>query len=642
MRIVLALALAALALAFAGCAPAPEVESFDVVVYGATPGGVAAALNAAREGVRVGLYEPDGHVGGLTSGGLSNTDFKSFESVGGTFREFMQRVVAYYAELHGAESPQVIDSVEGGYYEPRVAREVFEKMLSEAGVEVLLDRRLVKADMEPSADGRKRIAQLHFVGSDKSEWTVQGAIYIDGTYEGDLIAAAGVACRVGCEAKSEYGESLAFDKANDYVQTYNFRICMTSDPENSWRVVEPPNYDRARYAPLLQYIADGTVKSLSNQGGDPQSHVLKIRPIPNKKADFNDNFRSPVSLSIVNINQPWPEGSPEVRRKIYDEYKSYSLGLLYFLGNDPEVPEEWRDQMSLWGLPNDEYLNTDHWTPALYVREGRRMVGRYIYTQNDMALSDDGVRAKLHPDSVAIGDYPMNCHGVWAPGPTEPRIGYFSQAVEPFQIPYGVLLPKDVDGLLAPVPLSASHVGFSAVRMEPTWTALGQAAGIAAAMALKRKTPLADLDVDRLQMELHRQGALTVYISDLGALTEVKRPEWDERGGSFHVYLNTVPPQSPYFLAAQYFGTKGFLHGLIDPKTAPQENREPTTGQWSSRRPYHELQPDRPMDDALAQRWLRMAAELGVKIKLENLTSMTRGEFLNALFGALPSRQAAN
>jgi hypothetical protein len=625
-----------------GVSAAPS-ESFDVVVYGATPAGVAAAVNAAREGASTILVQEDGHIGGLASGGLSNTDFRSFESLGGTFREFMQRVKRHYAETFGEDSQQVIDCVEGGYYEPKVARLVFEQMLDEANVSVLLHHRLKETEVTRTlevsgslTDERKRIVAARFTNlKNDAARDIRARVFIDATYEGDLIAAAGVAYRVGCEAKEEYGESLAFDEANNYVQAYNFRVCLTRDPDNRHPLPKPDDYDRSHYAPLIEHIASGRVNALSQQTGDRP--VLKIRPMANEKADFNDVEASPISLAVRNVNHPWPDGSPKVRQSIYEFYRDYSLGLFWFLTYDPEVPDEWRREMRQWGLPKDEYPENDHWSPALYVREGRRMVGVYVFTEKDTQPESGQVRARLHPDSIAIGDYSHSSHGVFDPEPGAPPIGVIGKAVAPFQIPYGVLLPKELNGLLAPVPMSASHVGFSALRMEPTWTALGQAAGVAAATAVREDAELRDLDVTHLQLRLHELGAMTVYVSDLGTPTDVPRPAWDRPGTTFRAWLSSVPSASPYFQAAQFFGTKGFFHGLSGPEEiARREPRSPTTGQWRSRYANHFLAPDTPMDVDLARRWLEMAGDLKLQ---PNLTAeqaveqeLTRGEFLNRLF----------
>jgi hypothetical protein len=596
----------------------------DLLVYGATPAGVAAAVNAAREGLQVVLVEETGHLGGLTSGGLSNTDFRSFESLGGTWRQFMHRVESHYLRTYGPGSQQHIDCVKGGYYEPKVARAIFKQMLDDAGVRFIPHHRLTGALV---VDHRLTAANFADLKAGSSR-TFDAAVFVDATYEGDLLAAAGVPYRVGCESKDEYGESLAFDEPNRYVQTYNFRVVLSRDPANRLPLPRPEGYRREDYAPLIDLIRQGKLASLANP--DPK-WILKVRPIPNLKADFNDDWDVPISLSLENINHPWPEGDTATRAAIFEVYKKHSLGLFWFLANDPELPEKIRHDMSQWGLPRDEYVDTGHWSPALYVREGRRMIGQYVFTQHDAEPPQSGVRAKLNADSVAIGDYSMNCHGVFSPsfGVT---VGHMAAAVRPFQIPYGVMIPRQLQGLLVPVAVSASHVGFCAIRMEPTWTALGQAAGVAAAMAVRRGVELRQIDVPRLQRRLHELGAMTVYVSDLAPPVAVKKPAWD-KPGEFTVRLMPWPPlETGLFRAAQYFGTHGFFHDLPAPPST-SDRKKTTTGQWGAAFEGHDAELDTPMDAALAERWTARAIAMGLKpAPASAAMKMTRGQLLETLF----------
>lgn len=626
--------IASLALcAWFGClVPARAAEKFDVVVYGATPGGIAAAVNAAREGATVALIQEDGHVGGLTSGGLSNPDFLSFEALGGAWREFMHRVERHYVRAHGADSQQVVDSVRGAYSEPRVARQVFEEMLGgEKRVATFLHHRLARATTVDAADGRKRLTAAVFTDQKTQRpREIEATVFIDGTYEGDLLAAAGARHRVGCESKEEYGESLAFDEANRHVMTYNFRVCLTTDRANFVPIPKPEGYRREAYAPLVEWIREGKLKGLHAPRARPA--IFKVRPIPNQKADWNDEASSPISLSLENVNHPWPEGSPEVRERIFNLYKDHSLGLFWFLANDPEVPEGYREEMSRWGLPKDEYPDSGHWSPALYVREGRRLVGEYVFTEKDTQPAPGSVRAPVQPESVAIGDYVVSSHGTSSPafGVTIGRLG---KPVRPFQIPYGVLLPRDVDGLLVPVAASSSHVGFSALRMEPTWMNLGQAAGVAAATAVKKGGSVRAVSVPALQERLWDLGAMTVYVTDLTPRVKVKKPAWDPPG-SFEVALHPWPVASPWFKAAQFFGTQGYFHDLVDPRT-PAGPRPPTTGQWGGAYPLHEAGVALPIDEALAARWTKRAGvEQTPDLKADG--RLTRGEFLNRLYARLP------
>lgn len=597
----------------------------DVVVYGATPAGVAAAVNAGREGLSVVLVEETGHLGGMTSGGLSNTDFRSFESLGGTWRQFMHRVEKHYMTAYGPGSQQHIDCVKGGYYEPKVAKLVYQQMLADAGVRILLHHRLQKAQVE-----NKRLSSADFVNLNGNQSiTLPARVFIDGTYEGDLMAAAGVPYKLGCESKAEFGESLAFDEPNKWVQTYNFRVILSRDPANRIPIQKPAGYDRAKFAPLAELFRTGALKSLANPDPAP---VLKVRPIPNLKADFNDDYNVPLSLSLKNVNHPWPEGDPRKRQEIYDIYKNHSLGLFWFLANDPEVPRKVRDAMKPWGLPRDEYADTDHWSPQLYVREGRRMVGRHIFTQKDAERPASGGRAKLNPDAVAMGDYSMNCHGVYSPD-FGVNIGHMAAAVSPFQVPYGVMLPIDLNGLLVPVAVSASHVGYSCIRMEPTWTALGQAAGVAAAMAVKQNKQVAEVDVRQLQLKLHELGAMTVYTSDTSPQITVKKPAWDKPGDFTVNFLDWPPLENLTFRAVQWFGTYGFFHDL-PPAGKMAEKKKTTTGQWGSAFENHAVGLDEQMTPDLAEKWLNHTAGMGIKTRLpvDEAVKLTRKEMLLRLF----------
>jgi hypothetical protein len=622
-------------LGLATASPGAETKQTDVLIYGATPAGVAAAVHAAREGASVILMEETGHVGGLVSGGLSNTDFRTFEALGGFFREFMHRVEGHYIETHGADSQQVIDCQKGGYYEPGVARKVLEEMMQETGrVTLLLHHRLRDVDTlhEEDAGFRVRGATFHDLNGDR-QVAVSAKVLIDATYEGDLLAAAGVPFAVGCESKAEYGESLAFDEPNDWVQTYNFRATLTRDPENRIPIEKPENYDRGDYELLAEAFQSGKIKSWANPDPNP---VLKVRPIANLKADFNDDANCPVSLSLKNVNHPWPEGDPETRARIYQRYKDYSLGLFWFLGNDPDVPEEVRRQMLEWGLPKDEYVDNDHWSPALYVREGRRMIGEYVFTEHDTQNPADSVRAPIRRDAVALGDYSLNCHGVYSPEPGV-NVGRIGKSTRPFGVPYAIMLPKEHDGLLVPVAVSSSHVGFSALRMEPVWIGLGQAAGVAAAMAIREEIEVRDVDILQLQLRLHEQGAMTVYVSDLAAeMTTITRPAWDPPG-TYDVRLIAWPPQSRYFRSAQLFGTYGFFHHLVDPEEVPNVRMGRATGQWRLAFPHHEARLDDPIDADRASHWLELAEqEFGLRPenpqRFQADGTLTRGEFLNRLF----------
>lgn len=591
----------------------PE-RKVDVLVYGATPGGIAAAVAAAREGAAsVVLIEESNHIGGLTAGGLSHTDFRTYESLGGIWREFMNRVDSHYKTTYGDGSPQHKASMLGGYYEPRVAGMIFRQMLADAKVEVITKHRPASVYIPFTADGRRSLAAVTFTDLTSGKKTaIYAGVFIDGTYEGDLMAVAGVKYRVGCEAKSEYNESLAFDEANPWVMAVNFRVCLTKNPANRLPIPKPEGYDRSHFTKVLDAVKAGAVKKLDD--------IIRVRPVPNDKADFNDKMGSPISLKLVNEASGWPDGTPEARAAIYEKAKYQALGILWFLQNDADVPDFLKKEVADWGLPKDEFTDTGHWSPALYIREGRRMVGARVFTQQDTQPDKAGVRAPAQPTAIAIGDYSLNSHGVHRTADGK-LLGVISQQIRPWQVPFECLLPKDLDAILVPVALSASHVGYSAIRMEPTWTALGQAAGVAAGQAIKEKKNPRDLDIGKLQRRLHEVGAITFYTSD-------------------------VPPNHPAFKAVQWFGNRGLFQDLIPADQAASWTLEKLSpdNQWTKAFPHHAMDLDKPMTAELAKVWTERFAATGLKPPADlpaiDEKPVSRGEYLMSMYRAVEAEYA--
>lgn len=591
-------------------------KQFDVVVYGATPAGIAASVNAAQLGVKVALIEETNHIGGLASGGLSFTDFRTFEAVQGTFREFMNRVVAYYTNTYGPESPQVKDCYRGAYYEPKVAKLIFEQMLSEQpNIQVFTNYRLKSTEKKGN-----RLTGTSFASTaGQASIMTKAMVFIDATYEGDLIAKAGCAYRLGRESKEEFGERYAgkvFMEDGKFlagstgvgdkeIQNYNFRICMTKDPANAVPVPKPANYVREAYLQLLEEIKSGKIRQFN-------LNLVTIRSIPNNKADVNDRHFASLSLALWGESHTWPEGSPEHRKMLYEKHKDHALGLIYFVQNDTEIPASIQAEARSWGLPKDEYTYNENFTPALYVREGRRLVGNYIFKEQDTQQAPNSLRAPLQTNSIAVGDYGLNSHGTGKRTAFHPTIrdGQFSAAFSnvPHQIPYGVIVPKMIDGLLAPVPISATHVGYSALRMEPIWTALGQASGVAAALAIKQKVQLRSVKVHEIQKILHEKGAITIYFSD-------------------------VLPSSPYFKAAQYFGQKGFFVKVPALDTVHFEDHlKFIQGQFTAAFPHHYVHPHQKMSQELMNHWLEIISYNATDSEKEIFLTMTRGDFLNELY----------
>lgn len=594
-----------------GCASsrAAPAAPTELLIYGGTPAGIAAALAAGREGRTVLLVEPYRWIGGLSTNGLSHTDFRTFEGLNGVFLELTRRVQEYYEAKYGPGSPQARDCFRGTQAEPHVNLLVWRQMLAElSNVQVVTRRRLDGVETT-GVGAARRIATVRLVGDDGETLAVRATFFIDASYEGDLMAAAGVEHRVGREARSEYGESLAPETADEQVQGYNFRPVMTRDPALRVALTAPPGYRREDFLPVLPILESGRLKTAfcDSQGGLYKAH---LPPLPNGKHDVNDVSRSLVRLSLPDINDAWPAGDAQTRRRIYDEHVQHNFGLLYFLQNDPAVPERFRDEAREWGLCQDEFAETNHVPEQLYVREARRMVGAYVFTERNTDPAPGDARAVLREDAIAMGDYGPNCHGTSHEGPRfgGRHVGEFYKRVPPYQIPYGVLVPQDCANLLVPVACSASHVGFCALRLEPVWAALGQASGYAAHVAMKEGVSAQETPVAAVQRLLHKAGAATIYVSD-------------------------VPPGSPDFAAVQWWGTLGGLHGLAPQPEQPGQRGAHLISQYYAAYPGHAAELDQPLDAELVARWSRLAAAQGVaRGQLAN--ARTRREFIRQAYAA--------
>jgi hypothetical protein len=511
-------------------------EEFDVVVYGGTAGGVMAAVTAAREGLRVVLLEPGRHVGGMFTGGLSRTDYGKKEVIGGYAREVYWRLGNHYETRRFGQD-------EAWYYEPRVGEQILKEMLEEVKVPVRYGHRL-RAKTGVKKTGT-RIGEI--VMENGAAFT--GKIYMDASYEGDLMAQAGVTYTVGRESSAQYGETLAgvrdrtplhqFEvNVNPYgpdgkllpeisavklpapgtadkaVQAYNFRMILSNDPHNRVAFPRPAAYDSKRYE-LLARMLEETVKQ---KGRAPVlNEVTLVAPIPNRKADFNN--RGAFSTDFIGRSWEYPDADYAGRERIWKEHVEYVKGFFYFLANDTRVPKSLQDEVREWGLAADEYIDTEHWPHQLYVREARRMVGEYVLVQKDMQTE------LTKPDPIGMGSYNSDSHNVQrivnAQGFAENE-GDMQVAVKPYQIPYRILLPKrnEATNLLVPVCFSASHVAYSSARMEPQYMMMGQAAGVAARMAIESGKAPQEIDVGKLVERLRGQGVVMEYRPGPG------RPVW--------------------------------------------------------------------------------------------------------------------
>ncbi|SFH39940.1 FAD-dependent oxidoreductase [Pedobacter insulae] len=503
-----------------------NINAYEIIVYGATPSGVAAAIAAAREGKKVLIIEPLNIVGGMMSGGLSFSDSNQTarESLGGIFEEIHLRIEKIYKDK-GIKLPYEVAVKDNRkwMYEPHVAERVFLDMLREEGVPVMLNETLKSAKKEAA-----RIVSIKMYSGKK----FTGKVFIDASYEGDLLAAAGVSYSIGREARTTYDESLAgaiypkekvsikatdnkgkllpFINSNKLspegegdhrIMTYSFRLCLSSDPDNQVPFTKPVNYDPNDYAIFKSYYqANPNVRT-----------PIDFYPLPNKKFDGNNGISLQLSSGLVGENYKYPEAKPKQRQKIWKAHQDFTEGLLYFLQNDESMPAPIHKQMATLGYAKDEFAATNHFPPVLYVREGRRMNGAYFLTQKDILENVEKA------DAIGIGSFPIDSHDcqriATADGgfinegtifPVHVKGRYIGQ---PHQIPYRAITPKAEEcvNLLVPVSLSASHVAFSSIRVEPTWIVLGQSAGIAAAMAVEEDKNVQNLNYANLAKRLKMQ-----------------------------------------------------------------------------------------------------------------------------------------
>lgn len=499
----------------------------DVIVYGGTPAGITAAIAVARSGKSVILIEPGNHLGGAVAGGLGATDKGIEETVGGLSRHFFERVGKHYGKPISWS------------FEPHVAEQTFETWIAESSrgkITVIRGERLdLRAGVEKKGT---RIRAIRM----ESGRRFAAKIFIDATYEGDLVAGAGVSYHVGRESRDRYGESLAgvFDPGvgpflqpkqffpqgvspwrnpddpssgllpgiqgvgldapgseDAKIQAYNFRICLSTDPDNRIPITRPERYDPARYE-LLGRLLQAAPKISLRRIGARRNGLLTIGEMPNHKTDINDG--GPFSTDYIGANWDYPEGDYETRERIVREHVDFTKGLLWFIASDPRVPEEIRDDMQRYGYPKDEYPDNDHWSHQLYVRETRRMIGSHILRQQDC------LEQTSKEDSIGMGSYAPDSHHlqrVVIDGNVVNE-GNFYLSHHPYEIPYGVLTPQESEctNLLVPVCLSASHVAFGSVRMEPVFMILGESAGAAAAMAIDDSVSVQDIKIAALRGKL--------------------------------------------------------------------------------------------------------------------------------------------
>jgi hypothetical protein len=523
----------------------------DIVVYGGTSAGVIAAVQAKKQGKSVVIVGPDKHLGGLSSGGLGWTDTGKKEVIGGLSRDFYHRIWKEYQKKEtwkfqkpaeyggGGQGTAAIDGKNRTMwiFEPSVAEKAFESFIREFKIPVYREEYLNRENGVKKSEGR--IVAITML----SGKTFAAKMFIDATYEGDLLAAAGVDYNVGREGKDIHGENWNgvqtgvlhhrhhFDAipakkridpylvpgvpssgviprvsrkppgdkhaADHRVQAYCFRMCLTNDPENRVPFAKPANYDPAQYE-LLGRIFDAGWRDVFG----------KFDPIPNHKTDTNNH--GPMSTDNIGMNYDYPDGSYEQRRAIIKEHEDYQQGWLYYIANDPRVPSDIQKKMRTWGLAKDEFTDNGNWSHQLYIREARRMVGHFVMTENEL------LKRRPTPQTVGMGSYTIDSHNVQryiAPHGYVQNEGDIGVSCPPYQIAYGSLVPKkkQCQNLLVPVCVSSSHIAFGSIRMEPVFMILGQSVATAACQAIDTGVAVQDIDYETLRAKLIEDGQVLEF-----------------------------------------------------------------------------------------------------------------------------------
>jgi len=523
---------------------ANEVPEYDIVIYGGTSAAVIAAVQARKMEKSVIIVCPDTILGGLSSGGLGWTDTGNKSVIGGLSKDFYHRIWKEYSkpETWKWQKPEEYEWRERTLakfdknqtmwvFEPRVAEKVFEDYIMEFNIPVKRNEWLDRKNGVKKTDGR--ITAITMLSGN----TYKGKVFLDTTYEGDLMAAAGVDYHVGREANSVYGEEYngvqpgldhhdhhfqvldkpvsAYVKPDDpssgllarispeplgkkgegdhRVQAYCFRMCLTNHPDNRIPFAKPEGYDPAQYELLLRCFDAGWGMEL----------FKKFDLMPNRKTDTNNH--GPFSFDNIGYNWDYPEATYERRKEIIKEHETYQKGFLYFVANDPRVPQDVRKEMNRWGLPKDEFEATGGWSHQLYIREARRMIGAYVMTENELR------EKKPTPDSVGMGSYTIDSHNTQRYVDEKGNVqneGDVGVNVKPYEIAYGSLVPRkeQCTNLLVPVCVSSSHIAFGSIRMEPVFMILGQSAATAAALAIDGNLAVQDVPYDRLRERLLSDG----------------------------------------------------------------------------------------------------------------------------------------
>jgi hypothetical protein len=546
------------------CQKNEDLNSADVVIYGGTSAGISAAIQTARLGKSVILIEPTSRLGGLTTGGLGQTDIGNKQVIGGISREFYQNIRRYYNDSANWNWQMRSEYMDGGQtrtdksedamwtFEPSAALKVYHDMIKNLDITIVYKQKLNRA--KGISKDANTISSISMESGD----TYHGKIFIDATYEGDLLSAAGISNTVGRESNSQYGESLNGVQANEIsktllgtvshngihhnfidgvdpyivkgdpssgllpfitegdpgtdgngdkgIQAYCFRMTLTEHPENRIPFKKPENYKELEYELLLRNYeaADGPIEEMYSYG-DPLIPWINSG-MPNRKTDTNN--QKGFSSDFIGQNWDYPEASYEEREKIEERHRQYQQGLMWTLAYHPRIPKKVRDKVSQWGTCKDEYEREDGWQQQLYIREARRMISSYVMTQKNC----EGI--EIVHDPIGMAAYGMDSHHIKryvnSRGYVSNEGNVEARVKAPFPISYRSIVPKEEEccNLLVPVCLSATHIAFGSIRMEPVFMVLGQSSALIACLAIEEGIAVQNLKYDKLKEELIKQAQI--------------------------------------------------------------------------------------------------------------------------------------
>ena len=534
-----------------------QTKKYDIVIYGGTSAGVSAAIQSSRMGKSVVLIEPTNRIGGLTTGGLGQTDIGNKQAIGGISREFYENIKKYYDDPENWKWEKRSDYKDGGQtrteegeatmwtFEPSAALAVYKSMMDKEKIKMVYNERLNRET------GVKKVAGKIESITMESGKIFKGKVFLDATYEGDLMASAGVSYAVGRESNEEYGETLNGVQANSIntsltglvsrnafnhnfipgvdpyvvkgdptsgllpnvnekpglegegdkkIQAYCFRMCLTDHPENRIPFQKPANYDEVNYELLFRnYEArKGPIREMYSYGNSLLPWINSS--MPNRKTDTNNKFG--FSTDYIGRNYDYPEASYAERERIIEDHRNYQMGLMWTLANHPRIPAEVREEASRWGTTKDEFERADGWQQQLYVREARRMVSDYVMTQKNceaLTVAEDG---------IGLAAYGMDSHNVQryvdANGYVQNEGNVEAHGFKPYPISYGALVPKkeECQNLIVPVCVSSTHIAFGSIRMEPVFMVLGQSAATAAVLAIDANVSVQDVPYPNLKEQL--------------------------------------------------------------------------------------------------------------------------------------------